>query len=286
MFGKLFHPDTDHPPAATAQGTSPLSTAQLDPKQLAFFAARASAAYQPADLIAGTLHNTSRIGQIPDLGLQYVLEQDHRALHQTVSLRGTANKPNVWQDLDISLVQDDRLGIPLHHGFRQDARAIYEDLAPHLCPDLPLRITGHSLGGAIGAILAGYCHHGGFDLTRVVTFGQPKFGAAPLPDAVTTCTTRVLHAHDPVPMVPAQITHHDYLHSSEELILHHNHPPSYHNAHDATRLSLHRFWHELPLLSLKQHRITSYRASIAQLSPGFTVATVDAMPCVRSTPKS
>ncbi|WP_430460674.1 lipase family protein [Thalassolituus sp. LLYu03] len=144
---------------------------------------------------------------------------------QTIAVRGTANLANVMVDLDIAFQPDQGLGIPLHTGFRNSAFAVLEDVSPQLNPDQPVHITGHSLGGAVAVVLAMYLERAGFDVTQVVTFGQPK---------VTNVTgaglyrqlplTRVVTQKDLVPLVPPlspmQIRDLDvYWHLGEEVIL-------------------------------------------------------------------
>ena len=94
------------------------------------------------------------------------------------------------------------MDIPVHAGFNSDARAIYSDVKPYLRPGYKTYVTGHSLGGAVAAVLAIYLIEDGVQVERVVTFGQPRFtttggvkrlGFLPL--------TRIVDANDIVPMV-------------------------------------------------------------------------------------
>ena len=64
-------------------------------------------------------------------------------------------------------------------------------------------MTGHSLGGAVAAILTAYMVNDGYKVERCVTFGQPKFTNA---DGVAQLEklpiTRVVDENDLVPMLP------------------------------------------------------------------------------------
>ncbi|TYL48014.1 lipase family protein [Marinomonas sp. IMCC 4694] len=144
---------------------------------------------------------------------------------QTIAIRGTANLENAMLDLNIALNPNATLGIKLHQGFDAGAKAVYDDIKPFLDRHSPIHLTGHSLGGAIAVILALYLQQDGYDVTQVVTFGQPKvtnvtganrYKALPL--------LRVVTLEDIVPLVPPisplQIKELDiFWHIGEEIIL-------------------------------------------------------------------
>ena len=144
---------------------------------------------------------------------------------QTIAVRGTANLKNAIVDLSVSLQDDPVLDIKLHQGFASAARAIYADMKPYLKTDEPIHITGHSLGGAIAVILGMYLQQDNYQVSQVITFGQPKvtnvtgakqFDSLPL--------IRVVTLHDIVPLVPPisplQIKNLDiFWHMGQEVIL-------------------------------------------------------------------
>lgn len=144
---------------------------------------------------------------------------------QTIGVRGTANLENVMLDLSVSLQTDSLLNIKLHQGFSGGAKAVYDDIKPYLSIDKPIHLTGHSLGGAIAVVLGMYLTQEGYQVTQIITFGQPKvtnvtgaqqFKALPL--------IRVVTPHDIVPLVPPlsplQIKELDiYWHMGQEVIL-------------------------------------------------------------------
>ncbi|MBJ7539006.1 lipase family protein [Marinomonas transparens] len=160
---------------------------------------------------------------IPVSEVSYFLSQANDV--QNIAIRGTANLENAMLDLDISLQPDAKLDIDLHRGFASGAKAVYEDIKPFLSTDKPVQITGHSLGGAIAVILAMYLQQDGYQVTQVITFGQPKVtnvtGANKFSDLPLT---RVVTPNDIVPLVPPlsplQIKNLDiYWHMGEEIIL-------------------------------------------------------------------
>jgi len=144
---------------------------------------------------------------------------------QVIAIRGTANAQNVLVDLDISLKNDNALGIQVHQGFAISAAAVYEDVKSLLNKQQPIETTGHSLGGAVAVLLGMYLQKDGYNLQAITTFGQPKvtnvqgtrqFSELPL--------TRVVTPKDIVPLVPPlspmQIKELDiYWHNGIEVIL-------------------------------------------------------------------
>jgi len=160
---------------------------------------------------------------LPDSQVSYFLTQSKGV--QTIAIRGTANLQNAMVDIDLALQVDSNLGIILHQGFASAARAVYQDVKPYLTEDMTIQTTGHSLGGAVAVILSMYLTQNDYNLSQIITFGQPKvtnvagaekFRYLPL--------TRIVTAKDIVPLVPPlspmQIKELDiYWHMGEEVIL-------------------------------------------------------------------
>jgi len=160
---------------------------------------------------------------LPESQVSYFLTQSNGV--QTIAIRGTANLQNAMVDIDLALQADAKLGIILHQGFASAARAIYQDVKPYLADDMPIQTTGHSLGGAIAVILSMYLTQDDYNLSQIITFGQPKVtnvaGAEKFSDLPLT---RIVTAKDIVPLVPPlspmQIKELDiYWHIGEEVIL-------------------------------------------------------------------
>lgn len=160
---------------------------------------------------------------IPASQVSYFLSQKDGV--QTIAIRGTANLENAIVDLTVSLQPDPTLDIKLHQGFASAARAVYENMKPYLKKDEAIHITGHSLGGAIAVILGMYLQHDHYQVTQLITFGQPKVtnvtGANKFSDLPLI---RVVTLHDIVPLVPPisplQIKDLDiFWHMGQEVIL-------------------------------------------------------------------
>ncbi len=239
---------------------------QVDFAELEYYVVRSKSAYDPIPDIRSAYPLVTRAANVKSVDVQYFIETDNANKKQTLSVRGTAEKANVWSDLETAIVPDDVLGIPLHHGFRRDAMAIYNDAIPHIRKDYSLRITGHSLGGAVAVILAAYFENQGYTVERLVTFGQPKFATEPPSENILSVTTRVVNDLDVVPMVPPHTVARKYQHFATEVILREGPDYVFLNEHDADRLSVGDFWRNASHISLKVHHIEAYVANIQRKS--------------------
>jgi hypothetical protein len=142
-------------------------------------------------------------GQLPGYAVSYFLATNDAEKQQIISVRGTSNIENAMVDVAFQLLPNKHTGIKLHQGFAQSADYIYDKVKAKLNRDYRINTTGHSLGGAAALILAMYLDAGGYDVGKVITFGQPK---------VTNISgsrkyshldvTRVVMPKDMVPLVP------------------------------------------------------------------------------------
>jgi hypothetical protein len=107
--------------------------------------------------------------------VQYILVFDDNRKRQIIAVRGTVNDSNWKLDKDRRGVKDQRAGVLLHSGFRKAADTIYKDVRPRLKPGYTTYLTGHSLGGAVAAILGIYLWDDKVKVGGIMTFGQPKF---------------------------------------------------------------------------------------------------------------
>ena len=192
------------------------------------------------------------------------------------SLLRYAERPttrNFSEDLDITVREDRKVNIPVHAGFDLAARAIYEDVKPYLKTGYKTYLTGHSLGGAVAAILTIYMIEDGVEVVRVVTFGQPRFTTA---DGVKRLNflplARVVDENDIVPMVPPasaiNLRFGPYEHVGPEVILLEGRDIVYLPSHNANRISLGEFWRSLSFADLKDHEMKKYLKRIADKTKG------------------
>lgn len=239
----------------------------VDFAELEYYAERSKAAYNSPAEIRKQFPDTTRVTTVQPVEVQYFLETDTRQKTQTITIRGTSNKANRLQDIDIDKVPDQILGINLHKGFREDALALRADVTPYLRKDYKIRVTGHSLGGAVAAIHAHMLFQDGYNVTRLVTFGGPKVtdidGKKAIQDGIDV--TRVVNEPDIVPTVPPQgLSIGGYQHFGPEVILRPGREYVYLPDHDANRLSIGDLWRNLDFLSVEAHPMTVYLPNIQE----------------------
>lgn len=156
------------------------------------------------------------IREVSDVEVTYMLITDHQNRRHTIVLPGTTNNTNQELDFQGELVSDDELGVPLHTGFRETARAIHDDVVSLLDPSYRISCIGFSLGGAGSVILAAYLQHENFEVLELITFGQPSVtdesGVAGL---VNLPLLRVVSGDDPFSTFPGG----SYVQFGTELIL-------------------------------------------------------------------
>jgi hypothetical protein len=146
--------------------------------RLLYQAARiANQAYDVRSEILGDYPNADKawVSTPGNAEVQYVYLYSKQRNAQVIAVRGTDNDVNWELDKDTRGVMDQRTGILMHSGFRTAAEAIYRDVRPRLRKDTKIYLTGHSLGGAVAAILGIYLMNEQFDIAGIYTFGQPKF---------------------------------------------------------------------------------------------------------------
>lgn len=251
---------------------STLTVTQVDFVDLHSQAKRAHAAYTSETAIRSQYPATVRVSTPGATDVLYFLEQDDRAKLHYVAVRGTIDKKNLSEDLDIQVRADPDTGAPIHSGFDAAADALYADMKPHFKSGYRIYFTGHSLGGAIAAILTALAVQDGFD-ARAVTFGQPRFTtAAGIARFGNVRITRVVDENDMVPMLPPATKRHaeygPYEHIGEEIILLEGPHYVYLPSHDANRIAIGEFWRTTAYSNLDDHKMQKYLARLATKTKG------------------
>lgn len=215
--------------------------------------------------------NVTRVATPGKTNVQYILLHDHQRRRQIIAVRGTVGDANWKLDKDRRGVRDGRSGVLLHRGFRRAADTIYRDVKPHLKPDYTTYLTGHSLGGAVAAILGIYIWDDAYRLGGIYTFGQPKFtnlrGAQTYENLPML---RVVYQNDTVPLLPDQ-TRGDkqlFVHIGPVLNLLTGPYYLYATAEQAMRFSERSFRKMLFQISLPDHKIKWYLQSLRDKQNG------------------
>ena len=117
-----------------------------------------------------------------------------------IVIRGTANEANVLSDIDVRLVDDSLTGIKLHKGFRDASLAVMEIIDRDHTIEQTVRVTGHSLGGAVAQIIGMWLHKRGKNV-QVFSYGSPKVSNQVLSSGQPT-HWRVVRLSDPIPFSP------------------------------------------------------------------------------------
>jgi len=204
-------------------------------------------------------------------GNYFVIKDDNKNVI-VISIRGTANIENAVVDAEFMKVKDDKLGIYLHDGFKKSTDELYINLKDQIIPfkeNYIFEITGHSLGGAMAAVLMMYMQNDGFLVEKVITFGQPKvtnkdgvekFGNAPL--------LRVSHEEDPVPLLPAKLyipyPNGHFEHFGEEVILLKGSYFSYLDEAQAEEPKVSSWWANIYNQRIGDHSVIKYVRNIEQ----------------------
>ena len=259
---------------------STITPAKVDFVELNAYAGRAKAAYGAEAAIRSQYPATVRVGSPGKTDAQYFLEQDDKAKVQYIAIRGTANRRNMLEDAEMRIRVDLALAIPIHAGFDATTRVLYADMKPYLKQDYKTYITGHSLGGAIAAVLAVYMSEDKYDVVKVVTFGQPKFTTAAGVERLGFLTiTRVVDENDVVPMLPPTTfinrRHGSYEHAGPEIILLEGQRYVFLPTHIADRISVGELWRSLSFADLADHHMDKYLKRIAAKTRGAVEVSYD-----------
>ena len=234
----------------------------VDFEELHYYALRSDSAYDEPSEIRKTYPDVTRVKTLSDVNVRYFIETDDSARTQTISVRGTASKPNIWQDLEVTLVNDSVLGHAIHGGFQRDAQSVWGDAQSYLRKDYSIRVTGHSLGAAVALLVGAYANAEGYTVTRIVNFGQPKVTTDDVESLLLETVTRVIDDKDVVPMVPPPGIAHPYRHVGPEVILRPGSKYVYLDEHDVDRVTVDDFWRDFANFSLEEHSMINYLANI------------------------
>ena len=239
----------------------------IDFETLDVNARRAKAAYAPPANIRAAYPQTVRVATPGGRDVQYFIERDDKAKVQYIVVRGTYDDTTLKEDFDVKVRDDRTTKIPIHSGFDADAIAVWADAQPYVKNGYQTYVVGHSLGGAVAAILGIYMIEDGYKVDKIYTYGQPRFtttegvaklGFLPL--------LRVVDENDLVPLLPpggmGSQKYGRYQHVGPEVILLDGPNYVYMPSQQASELSLGSFWRGIHVADLKDHKLNNYIARI------------------------
>lgn len=245
---------------------------KIDFEALEVNAKRAKAAYTSPAQIRASYPQTVRVATPGKRDVQYFIERDDKAKIQYLVVRGTTDDTTLDEDFDVKVRDDRATKIPVHTGFDQDARAVWKDAQPYVKTGYQTYLVGHSLGGAVAAILGIYMIEDGYKVDKIYTYGQPRFttskgvaqlGFLPL--------LRVVDENDLIPLLPPGLMVNKqfgpYQQVGPEVILLSGPDYVYEPSQDASELSLGEFWRDLHVADLKDHKIDNYIRRIEDKIP-------------------
>jgi len=244
---------------------------QVDFSEILSYALMAHFAYQPDSVVEKFYSNyTVSTGKLISEKVNYFILTDNKNGIQYVSIQGTKYLRNIVLDMEFSEPQDSAIDARLHKGFDKTARELYQELETKksLNHDMPVIITGHSLGGATGVILALYLAKSGYTIQKVITFGQPRItdaNGARMFDRIPLL--RVINNGDMIPFLPPDKEHGNtpnkrYVHFGPEVVLLKDNTYAFRKSpslNDEADLSL---WQDLTELSLREHHLRHYLSNI------------------------
>jgi len=209
---------------------------------------------------------------IPGLEVTYLIAKLESKKQYIIAVRGTANAENAMVDMDIKLVPEKITGQYIHQGFGEAATIIFQSIKNKIHNDYTISTTGHSLGGAVALVLGMQLDSAGFNVGKVVTFGQPKvtniIGAQKFNHLDIT---RFVRPKDIVPLVPPldplDINNLDiYWHLGKEMLLLDNHQYANLSGLNSMKRSL-GLISELPNQeNIEDHAMSSYLALVIENS--------------------
>jgi hypothetical protein len=185
-----------------------------------------------SDRMAWNMAQTAKLAYIPfeedDLGveqLEYALQSGWFNLMKTFNKKGTqvflakndefavlafrGTQPTRWEDVrtDLRALKQKTIEGKVHRGFKEafdDVRdEIFDVVDKSIGKDLPLYITGHSLGAALATVATQELEDKFHDLIAACyTFGSPRVGDGTYEKSIKAPVYRIVNTTDIVTLVP------------------------------------------------------------------------------------
>ena len=141
--------------------------------------------------------------------LYYEITPNGEIKHE-IFCRGTTLSIDVWTSLTTWMEYDEELDCRVHMGFNRQATHILHDILPLMAPPgarTTVRVSGHSLGGAVAYLLAAKLKRKGYRVVQVTGVEAPRVcatteSAERLQSLLPSDTLRIENDVDPVPFLP------------------------------------------------------------------------------------
>jgi hypothetical protein len=122
-----------------------------------------------------------------------------------VAFRGTVSIGNALTDIETALIHHDIFPGLIHCGFARAVDAVYPTvrmLLTGLDRNMPIWVTGHSLGGALATLVAHRLVNEGLPVRAVYSYGSPRPGDRNFRNAYRLHNYRFVNDNDLVPHLP------------------------------------------------------------------------------------
>jgi triacylglycerol lipase len=246
-----------------------MSKMQIDFGLFMEYVSRAAAAYDDPHKIRQQFGKSStiHIGLLEQFSLLAFVEIDDAEKVQWVVIRGTDNFDNVKTDVNCHERIDASVGVPIHDGFLESSCAVYDFARNLLVPGYETRMTGHSLGGAVAAILMMRFSHEALDLGACVTFGQPKVTDEEGVERYRHLPLwRVINEDDVVPMMPPTFFTDAFHHFGHEVHLRHGGGYEVFTEHQSELSPDGSFWANIGDMDISDHHIAHYVTKVTKIA--------------------
>ena len=143
---------------------------------------------------------------------QALLVKNTRNNYAVLAFRGTevSKKRDIANDAKVLKVPDFSGKVKLHRGFKQafedNVQGKIETSLTEKAKDMPLYVTGHSLGAALATVAVRHLEKKKIfkdQIAACYTFGSPRVGNKALDEALKSPIYRVVNTTDIVTMVPS-----------------------------------------------------------------------------------
>lgn len=240
-------------------------------KEILYYAELAQLAYASDKTILAKFPHAI-IKEIVDLKLKVFIIPDDRKKIYWVSCRGTANWEDAKLDIEYKKTPHNLMRVPLHEGFYKSAVAIYDKIIRCLPNNYyRIRLTGHSLGGAIAVILMCLLSETR-SIDNCITFGQPKVGTRKFINKYREILKKLLRMvmdKDPVPLVPpldiySILNYGPYRHGGKEIHLLDEDSYEFWDEKKASGIFISSFWLHLTHEKISDHFMENYIKNIKE----------------------